>query len=45
MSIKFCVVHEAMNGCKNIEIHLRLALKMLSNELHIQCFHYFSNEK
>ena len=23
-----CVVNEAMNGCKNIKIHLRIALKM-----------------
>ena len=23
------VFHEAMKGCKNLEIHLRLALKML----------------
>ena len=22
------VIHEAMNGCKNLKIHLRLALKM-----------------
>ena len=21
LSIKFCVVHEAMNGCKNLKIH------------------------
>ena len=23
-----CVIREAMNGCKNLKIHLRLALKM-----------------
>ena len=28
LSIKFCVVHEAMNGCKILKIHYRLALKM-----------------
>ena len=26
--IKFCVIHEAMSGCKNLEINLRLALKI-----------------
>ena len=25
---QMCVIHEAMNGCKNLKIHLRLALKM-----------------
>ena len=25
---KICVVHEAMNSCKNLKIHSRLALKM-----------------
>ena len=28
LSIKFCVVHEAMNGSKNVKIYERLALKM-----------------
>ena len=28
LSINFFVVHEAMNGCQNLKIHLRLALKM-----------------
>ena len=28
LSIKFCVIHEAVNGCKILKIHLRLALKM-----------------
>ena len=28
LSIKFCVVHEAMNGCKNLKIHYRIASKM-----------------
>ena len=23
-----CVIHETMNGCKNLEIHLRIASKM-----------------
>ena len=23
-----CVIHEAMNGCENLKIHLRLTLKM-----------------
>ena len=25
---QICVFHEAMNGCKNLKIHLRLASKM-----------------
>ena len=26
--IKFCVIHEAMNGCKNLKIHKMIALTM-----------------
>ena len=26
--IQICVIHEAMNGCKNLKIHKRLASKM-----------------
>ena len=25
---QICVIHEAMNGCKNLKIHLRIASKM-----------------
>ena len=25
---QICVIHEAMNGCKNLKIHLRMASKM-----------------
>ena len=28
LSVKLCVVHEAMNGCEILKIHQRLALKM-----------------
>ena len=28
LSIKFCVIHEAINSCKNLKIHLRIASKM-----------------
>ena len=27
-SIKFCVIYEAMNGCKNLKIHQRIASKL-----------------
>ena len=25
---QICVIHEAMNGCKNLKIHEKIALKM-----------------
>ena len=25
---QICVIHEAMNGCKNLKIHLRISAKM-----------------